>query len=865
MVIFGLGLAVGGFAGAIVYRDGARTGIAALQSLADITIIGIGHQVTSIRSKFTSPKLSKIHLEIGFDELELIRSKRDQAVKLGVLFASDADLVPAVVISDAQSLDAKVRLKGDLIDHLRTNKWSFRIELEDDHRLFGMRRFSIHHPSTREYQFEQTYFDNLRHEGVLAPSYRFVEVSLNGEDLGIYALEEFFGQELIESQNRRAGVLLGFEDQYHWEHVGRPPINHSALGMLTDSFTSLNAYINVFESGRIAKNPELQSQADIAVLNLRKFQEGKLIAGDIFDLEKMATFLAVTTLWQAGHTLLANNIRFYYNPVSGLIEPVGFDGAPTPRVWEQIFVGFGGHTMFVKQLFADPVMMAYFVRELDRISAPEYLTEIKHVLGQKSAASLHSLQIEFPDIGPVWDAVSVRQEVLWKVINPSIASIAYATPGDVVTGRSSILLNIANPLAVPIEVLGIKVISQSDSSAVIADSFNIGKTDRDGKIPVIPGRNVHLDPLEFFPVEIAITDSENELLENSAEIEVNVRILGQDILRASPVVFVPEISGNINNPVIFSSIEDALTRHSFLRLEAKGVFSIGPGEWDVVSDLIVPDGHVLVIESGTTLRFGTGVNLLTTSPIHLRGEESAPVILEPAHSSWGGVFVQRADDVSIWQHALIRGISIKNEPGRLVTGAITFNESDLKLEHVTFEGTQTEDALNVILAGIDFEDVIFSNAISDGFDGDAVTGRIERASFLNIGGDGIDVSSSDLVAAELMFVQIKDKAISAGEASKVELTDVFVKGAGIGIASKDLSFVTVERADFEEIAHFALASYQKKPEYGPASLNAIFSESEKFLERFVVEGDSVLWVNGKRLESEELDVERLYEVGILGN
>ena len=92
-----------------------------------------------------------------------------------------------------------------------------------------------------------------------------------------------------------------------------------------------------------------------------------------------------------------------------------------------------------------------------------------------------------------------------------------------------------------------------------------------------------------------------------------------------------------------------------------------------------------------------------------------------------------------------------------------------------------------------------------------------------------------------------------------------MKGAGIGIASKDLSFVTVERADFEEIAHFALASYQKKPEYGPASLNAIFSESEKFLERFVVEGDSVLWVNGKRLESEELDVERLYEVGILGN
>ena len=84
--------------------------------------------------------------------------------------------------------------------------------------------------------------------------------------------------------------------------------------------------------------------------------------------------------------------------------------------------------------------------------------------------------------------------------------------------------------------------------------------------------------------------------------------------------------------------------------------------------------------------------------------------------------------------------------------------------------------------------------------------------FLDIGGDGIDVSASELVGTQLVFVQIKDKAVSVGEASRAELVDIFVKGAGIGIASKDLSFVTVERVEFEDIAHFALASYQKKPE-----------------------------------------------------
>jgi len=372
MARYGLGLAVGGIPGVVAYRDGARTGVAALESLIDMTITGLGHQMTSVRSAVNSPQLSQINLEIGFEEFELIRAKRDEAVASGILFTSDADLVPATVTTEGQSLDARVRLKGDLVDHLRTKKWSFRVELEDDHRLFGMRRFSIQHPSTREYQFEQTYFDNLRHEGVLAPRYEFVEVSLNGENLGIYALEEFFSRELIESQHRRAGVILGFEEQYYWEHVGRPPINRLAMGMLTESFTSSNAYIDVFESGRIAKNPELQLQADRAVLNLRKFQEGSLIAGDIFDLEKMATFLALTELWQAQHSTLENNMRFYYNPVSGLLEPVGFDGSPTPKLNEQSFVSFG-HPEFVKKLLVDPVMMTYFIRELDRISVADYL------------------------------------------------------------------------------------------------------------------------------------------------------------------------------------------------------------------------------------------------------------------------------------------------------------------------------------------------------------------------------------------------------------------------------------------------------------------------------------------------------------
>ena len=129
---------------------------------------------------------------------------------------------------------------------------------------------------------------------------------------------------------------------------------------------------------------------------------------------------------------------------------------------EQSFVSFS-HPEFVRKLLADPSMMAYFIRELDRISAPEYLAEIKDVLSQKSAESLDSLQTEFPSIGPVWDVVLARQEVLRKVVNPSIASVAYATREDVIPGRSSILLNVATFCG---SVSGLLIISLAISNAM---------------------------------------------------------------------------------------------------------------------------------------------------------------------------------------------------------------------------------------------------------------------------------------------------------------------------------------------------------------------------------------------------------------
>ena len=105
-----------------------------------------------------------------------------------------------------------MRLKGDWIDHLWGRKWSYRVKMRGSHAFLGMRRFSIQDPTTRNFLLEWAYLEHLRHEGVLAPRYEFMNLTFNGDKLGIYAIEEHFSKELLESQGRREGVIVRFNE-----------------------------------------------------------------------------------------------------------------------------------------------------------------------------------------------------------------------------------------------------------------------------------------------------------------------------------------------------------------------------------------------------------------------------------------------------------------------------------------------------------------------------------------------------------------------------------------------------------------------------------------------------------------------------
>jgi hypothetical protein len=76
--------------------------------------------------------LDLIQLTLNEKSFAKLEKKRYKALSQGVLETTDTDYVPATVSFNGEDFRAEVRLKGDWTDHLKGEKWSFRVKLKDD-------------------------------------------------------------------------------------------------------------------------------------------------------------------------------------------------------------------------------------------------------------------------------------------------------------------------------------------------------------------------------------------------------------------------------------------------------------------------------------------------------------------------------------------------------------------------------------------------------------------------------------------------------------------------------------------------------------------------------------------------------------
>ena len=403
------------------------------------------------RSMSPSDDLPTLVVDMAFTNYDGILDQRQGALDAGVYIPSARDFVTATVRLDDAAVPVRMRLLAGPADHLgEDEKWGFEVRTRNNQLLLGMQRLYLSDPAVNNWLNQWAFARALEREGVLVARYQFVHLIFNGDDRGIYALQEGFGEELLTAQGRPTGVIVEFDADLLWRSIAH--FQGDAQAAYADPVANLSAadfqYFEVdpFRDATIARDPDLSAQRDAAIGLLRALQAGRLQASDVFDVEQYGRFLALVDLWGATQGTSLVNLRYYYNPVSARLEPIGFNANA---------LGSDAR-LSLAATYDDPTLQTAYVQEAWRISQPEYLDELQSELETEWRRFQRALSADYEELEPPWDALRHRQERIRRSLEPVQPVFAYlGSPTSTVSG--TLRVDVANVLNLPVEITGFDV------------------------------------------------------------------------------------------------------------------------------------------------------------------------------------------------------------------------------------------------------------------------------------------------------------------------------------------------------------------------------------------------------------------------
>ena len=715
-------------------------------------------------------EVDTVYLDIKHKHFQKLAYQREVALLRNYHFASSEDFVPARLRFKNASIKTQIRLKGDRSDHLQGENWSFRVETGGDSTFRGMKRFSLHRPATRNFLHEWLFHEVLRREGLVALRYEFVDLVVNGKGLGTYAIEEHIDKRLLEANGRREGPVLRFDETMFWKNMEALRGIHNFRILPSDRFRGSFTYgsfqssqIDAFQSNRIQKDAVLSSQFEAAAALLEGFRRGDLLTSEVFDIRQLAVFYALTDLTGAWHGTKWFNHRFYYNPVTTRLEPVGFDADAGHAITDLSLSSAPG--TFNAMVFSDLEFTRAYIKELRRLSQTEYLDAFFAELDDGTDERLAVLYRTYPHIHHSTHTYYKNQEVMRHDLQPPESLRAHVEE----MAQDRVTVSAGNIQSVPVDVLGL--FSGGDPVAVPAAPHTLR-----GKLPGAP---ITYERILF------TTDRTLE----STNLVLRYRLYGDSRIQEESVM--PWRQASMQSPAggLLRQAPNAETFSFVSTNGGDGVFRIQPGDWTIDRPLVFPAGGRVEARAGTRLSVTDGGIIISHSPLDFVGTEASPIHVASDDHVGQGLAVMNAGEQSILRHVNFSGLSNPRRGAWSLTGAVTFYHSPVLLADCAFSHCNAEDSLNLIHSPFQMCRVLFEGSASDACDADFSDGLIENTTFQTSGNDALDISGSYVELTNVTILGADDKGLSAGEASRVDARGLTIRDVAIAVASKDLSEV----------------------------------------------------------------------------
>ncbi|KGF95074.1 hypothetical protein EU94_0372 [Prochlorococcus marinus str. MIT 9123] len=744
-----------------------------------------------IRSVFVNEDI--LNINISFKNFKKLQIKRDQAVKDGILVRSSDDKVNATIEYKGKSYPVKLRLKGDWTDHLIGDKWSFRVESRKGKSLLGMNELSLQHPRTRNYLNEFIFHNLLKYESLPYLRYKFLPIAINGKHLGVYALEEHFSKELLENSGFREGPIIKISDQNLRGETQRKKIIKYESPINTVDVN--NSEILTFNIDKTVQNEAKISQFRLSKNLLDQILKREAKTSEVFDLKLTAKYFALCDLLGAASAQTWHDMRFYFNPISSRLVPIGYDAQPAIRNRNK-------HLSFdlnVMGLFDDKIFLKEYLKELHRISKTKYLDEFLNEISSDIKKQIAVINKTFPHVNFLKEELYKNQKYIKNRLNPlDPISLSFA---EQVKDYEKLKIKLFNKSLFPIQVHSLVYENKT----------------------YYPSLKKSLDPRKKFKrfnyTETEFIHKKSQLLNNNItkenEVIVKYSLDGINNFFTTETTIIPWAESTKSSNRLIAREPNHLSFPSLIIDNSNRLITI-KDDFVVKKPLIFPIDYRILIEAGTNISLNNSGMFLVQGPLIIEGTEDKPVYISSEKNAMG-ILVLNSKFRSNLKNVVFNNLNAPSVASLNITGGLTFYNSPVDISYSRFINSKSEDAINIIRSTFSIKNSYFENSFSDAIDIDFSEGSIENNQFFKIGNDAIDISGSLVTLNKINIDSAIDKAISVGENSNVIGNNLNISRAFIGIASKDLSSIKINNSNINN-TEICLAAYQKKSEYGPGSI-----------------------------------------------
>lgn len=739
-------------------------------------------------------------ITISESDFNKLQSQRDLHLANGMITKIPDRYVPAIISYNGKKIKSKIRLKGHMTDHLQNNKWSFRVKTVGGDAFQGMRIFSMMHPGTRNYIYEWIYHQLLNKENIATVRYSFIKLKVNGNDWGIYAVEENFGKELVQNNKLPKGPILGLNPDLYWYARYN---EHKKIRVDLENLNIGASFPEAYDEEENFKDKESRSNYAKAVIKLERFRRGISKTSETFDIEKLAKFHAILDLVGGQFSLDWSDVKYYYNPVTEKLEPVGYESFSVRN--SDILCGSSRfkrkhdfNSEWHEYLFSDPIFYAEYLKQLKKVSKVSYLNSFFSSIEPELENNLAILYKEFPYKKMILDQYFINQKNILALLNQPINPVVYFNEFK----NDSLYFTCGNNALHPLQI----------------NSIDLGDTIIKLNEPIYFSSRSKNQPIIFEPFSVFYNGKFQSKKGSNLELTFSYPGLSQiKNIKAKPIPFTVNFTSDE-----FKEIEPNIHNFDFIRVddELKEIYFLA-GNHKIDSDLIIPKGYKVKAILPLSLDLVAESSILSFSPFDFIGTEENPLRIFSSDSSGKGVCLLNVDRRSTFQNVQFENIGrgFKKSDSRnanlllykskaIIKHCIFSSKSQIGLlvikSQVLLSGSRflhySKSALSSSFSKINISNVEFENNIKNALKFIGSNGSVNK----------IYIKSS-ITAIQLennSFFRGSDWKIYNAETAVLVNDHSFLKIDGINITNTILGFQAEKKSDLYGAAAIEVTNFK---------------------------------------------------------